>query len=86
MFNFFKRKKKVEEPKKEPLIKIIGDEIDPVTNAIKLDLEWNDEFIKYLRDHGFTGTSDELVMKKYLESLYRDMSGRLDEKFKSEYE
>jgi hypothetical protein len=82
-FSFFKKKKATQ---KEPLIKIIGDEIDPVTNAIKLDLEWNDEFIKYLRDHGFTGTSDELVMKKYLEGLYRDMSDRLDNKFKSEYE
>ena len=71
--NLFKKKIK------EPYVSIIGEHIDP-ENGIELALDWNDEFIKYLKHHGYVGTSDELIVQKWLQSLYEDMSLKMGEK------
>jgi hypothetical protein len=70
--NLFKKKTK------EPYVSIIGENIDP-ENGIEIALDWNAEFIKYLKQHGYTGTSDELIVQKWLQSLYNDMSTKLGE-------
>jgi hypothetical protein len=70
--NLFKKKKV------EPYVSIIGEHVDPV-NGIEIALDWNTEFITYLKQHGYTGTSDELVVQKWLQSLYVDISSKLGE-------
>lgn len=76
LFNFFKKPKEV---KKEPYVSVIGENIHP-EKGIELALDWNDDFIVYLRQNGYQGTSDELIVQKWLHTLYNDMSIRLQSK------
>lgn len=80
LFDRFRKKKK------EPLLQITGERIDEANGGIFLSLDWNDDFIKYLRQKGYQGTSDEMIMQKYLESLYLDMSNRFKATGKNEFE
>ena len=41
---------------------------------IKIELEWNDAFVKQLRESGFTGPDDETVMQRYVAVLARDVA------------
>lgn len=74
LFSFFKSK-----PKNQPYISIIGDTIHP-EHGIELALNWTDDFVKYLKESGYSGTTDELVIQKYLVVLYSDMIERIREK------
>ena len=41
---------------------------------IKIELEWNDAFVKQLRENGFVGPDDETVMQRYVAVLARDVA------------
>ncbi len=70
-----------ESPKNdEPYVRIVGDKIDKDRGGIELSLDWNDEFVEYLRSQGYHGSEDELVIQKWLHSLYTDMESRLKER------
>lgn len=74
MFEFLKKKKvdKNEDKKnsKEPWVQVVGDEIDP-ERGIRIELDWNDAFVKYLKQSGYTGTSDEAIVQKWLAHMYQ---------------
>jgi len=57
---------------KEPWVDIKGILEDP-KNGIRVDLDWNDAFVTYLRDNGITGVDDEIVVQKWITMLYRDL-------------
>lgn len=65
---------KIEQEKrdKEPWVDIRGMLEDP-KHGIKVDLDWNDAFIEYLRDNGITGADEEIVVQKWITMLYRDL-------------
>lgn len=66
---------------KDPWVDIRG--INQDDRGIKIELDWNDAFVKYLREHGYTGANDEAIVHRYVaEVSYRiaeDM--RVDESF-----
>jgi hypothetical protein len=66
-------------PKTKPYISLIGETIHP-EHGIELSLDWSDEFVRYLKDSGYTGTSDELIIQKYMLHLYSDMAERIRER------
>jgi len=66
------QEKVVEEKNKEPWVDIKGMVEDP-EHGIKVDLDWNDEFVEYLRENGITGVDDEVVVQKWITMLYRDL-------------
>jgi hypothetical protein len=74
MFDWFKKKdiKKSENRKdsKEPWVQVVGEDIDP-ERGIKIELDWNDAFVKYLKNSGYTGTSDEAIVQKWLAHMYQ---------------
>lgn len=79
--------KPTEEPKEAaPYIKISGDRIDRDRGGIELTLDWNEEFVEYLRVQGYNGTSDELVIQKYLQVLYADISSRIKDNNDDDYQ
>ena len=41
---------------------------------IKIELDWNDAFVKQLRENGFVGPDDETVMQRYVAVLARDVA------------
>lgn len=53
----------------EPWVSVVGD-IEEGSNGLKLDVDWNDAFIKYLRQNGMTGTRDEDVVAHWITTLH----------------
>lgn len=56
----------------EPWVHIISSKFDP-SNGIKINLDWNDSFIRYLRKQGIKGENDEEVVKIWLAFLSQDI-------------
>ena len=81
-----KKKVKVTVPQVEaPYVEIIGSDIDP-RKGIKINLDWNDAFVDYLRKNGFIGTTDEAIVQLWLTHLYKNMMDVMAEKKTNEYE
>lgn len=75
----------VKKTKTEPRVEIIGAVHDP-KKGVKIDLDWNEEFVDYLRENGITGTTDEVVVQKWVTLLFRDMLEASEEKAPNEFE
>ena len=54
-----------------PNLSVIHSGIDE-DGRIKLELDWNDAFIKELNNNGFVGDSEEETVEKYLASIARE--------------
>lgn len=85
----FKKKKKTTSGTEvvEPLIQILGERIDP-EKGVELALDWNDEFIAYLRANGYHGVTEEAIIQHWLGDLYLDMQRKLQARINmsSDYE
>lgn len=57
----------------EPWMELVAISAD-ARGEIKIELDWNDAFVKQLRDNGFTGPDDETVMQRYVAVLARDVA------------
>lgn len=53
--------------------------------GVKVELDWNDAFVAYLRTNGITGDSDDQVVQKWVAMLMADMAERVTEG-KGDYE
>ena len=73
--------------KKENHFSIVSDHIDP-QRGIELKLDWDDDFIRYLRSHGYNGASDEIVVQKWLHATSASLEERLklESDFTSDFE
>lgn len=73
--------------KKENHFSIVSDKIDPV-RGIELKLDWDDDFIRYLRANGYHGASDEIVVQKWLHATSLSLEERLklESDFTSDFE
>lgn len=83
-----KTKKQDEKDKKnsnEPWVQVIGEHVDD-EHGIKIELDWNDAFVKYLRKNGYTGVSDEAVVQKWLTHLYQHLIENINKDQKSTFE
>lgn len=63
---------------KEPWVDIRGIVDDP-EHGIKIELDWNDAFVKFLRDHGFTGASDEQVVQQYIAIMFKNIVAEIED-------
>lgn len=61
----------------EPWVVIRSDSFDP-EKGIRVELDWNDAFVKQLRISGVRGSTDEVVVQKWLAFLYEDLVGRME--------
>lgn len=57
---------------KRPWVEITGEAIDS-DKGIRLALDWNNEFIQYLKQNGITGADEEQIVQKYITLLYREL-------------
>lgn len=66
----------------EPWFEYLGDEYDENSKQVKVKLDWNKAFIKTLRDNGYTGSSDEMIINRYLKTLSEHLADEIaSEKF-----
>lgn len=60
----------------EPWVDVTGwSETD---QGVKVELDWNDAFVDYLKGAGVTGTDDEQIVQKWVTLLLRDMADQID--------
>jgi hypothetical protein len=56
----------------EPFVSVVHMDLNEENaNAGYIELDWNDHFIKYLHEHGYTGTSDDDVVNKWFNDVCR---------------
>ncbi len=61
----------------EPWVELLGDKLDN-DNRLQVELDWNEAFVKHLKDQGFTGTKDDEVIRKWLSLLLDQIVGRME--------
>jgi len=81
-----RRKKEQEEHQKyietmkqspDPWVDIVG--WVHTDKGVKVELEWNDAFVDYLRSNGISGTDEEQVVQKWVTLLLRDMADQMED-------
>jgi hypothetical protein len=68
-----KAKKKVAKNKsEEPWVKVLDMNVNPDNprNGF-FELDWNDEFVNMLKQHGYLGQSDEEIVDRWFQTLCR---------------
>lgn len=68
----------------DPWVDIIG--WVRTDEGVKVELEWNEAFVDYLRGNGIKGADDEQVVQKWVTLLLRDMADEMEERYGSDYE
>lgn len=68
----------------DPWVEVIGWTQD--RNGVKVELEWNDAFVAFLRENGITGADDNQVVQRWVTLLLRDMADEMDSQVESKYE
>ena len=64
--------KKVAELKNEPYVNVLKLDVNPENaKAGYMELDWNDHFVKFLHENGYTGESDEAVVNKWFNDVCR---------------
>lgn len=59
-----------------PWVEVVG--ATQTEAGMRVELDWNDAHVDYLRKGGVTGTDDEQVVHKWVTLLLRDMADDLD--------
>jgi len=62
-----------------PWVNLKSAEYDPAT-GFRIDLDWNDAFIKQLKDNGIDGPNEDVIIQKWLAFLYEDVVKKLGSK------
>ena len=63
----------------DPWVDIIG--WVRTDEGVKVELEWNDAFVDYLRANGIKGTDDESLVQRWVTLLLRDMADGMEDRF-----
>ena len=64
--------KKVAEIKEEPYVNVLKLDVNPENaQAGFMELDWNDHFVKFLHENGYTGENDEAVVNKWFNDVCR---------------
>lgn len=58
--------------------------VDQGSGQAKIEMDWNDAFIKECRENGISGTTDEDVVRKYLAILTYNLDQQIAEELKTE--
>lgn len=68
----------------DPWVDIIG--WVRTDEGVKIELEWNNAFVDYLRGNGIKGTDEDQIVQKWVTLLLRDMADQMEERYGSDYE
>lgn len=62
----------------EPWVDVHSAEFS-VERGVQIELDWNAAFISYLKENGFKGKDETIIVQKWLVLLYGDLITRLEE-------
>lgn len=64
--------KAIADIKKLPYVNVLHLDVNPENaKAGYMELDWNDHFVKFLHENGYTGESDEAVVNKWFNDVCR---------------
>jgi hypothetical protein len=64
--------KKVANIKKEPWVTVVKIEMDPASGNVRfVELDWNEEFVKFLHSKNYRGRSDSEIVNRWFNDLCR---------------
>lgn len=63
---------------KEPWVTITSAEYDEV-KGIRLQFDWNDAFITYLKDQGIVGVDEDAVVQRWVAMLAQDVAAKQEQ-------
>ena len=67
-----KAKKKKTTKSEEPWVKVLDMKVNPDNpRSGFFELDWNDEFVNNLKQHGYLGQSDEEIVDRWFQTLCR---------------
>ena len=69
----------------EPWVVIKAMVQDP-EKGIRIELDWNDAFVKHLRANGYTGTDDTTIIQRYIAVLSKQVADDMAEDMINEHE
>lgn len=52
--------------------------------GVKVELEWNEPFVKFLREQGITGADEDQVVQKWIALLMKDLTSQMGEETQSD--
>lgn len=61
----------------EPWVDIESERFDPESKQVAIRLDWNNAFIKMLRQNGYTGKDEQELVDKWFKQLSEDIAGEL---------
>lgn len=68
----------------DPWVDIIG--WVRTDEGVKIELEWNEPFVDYLKVNGITGVDADQVVQKWVTLLLRDMADQMEDRFEGDSE
>lgn len=69
------REKQIATAKKEPWVDVVTITTDPVEpNVGQMELDWNEPFLEQLREHGYEGATDELIVDQWVADMCRNIA------------
>jgi hypothetical protein len=69
----------------EPWVSIVGEGVDP-DRGLQIQLDWNNAFIRFLKNSGYIGVTDESVVGQWLVHLYKHVAEEIEQKKINQYE
>ena len=69
----------------DPWVDFVG-EVRDTEKGQRLEMNWNDAFIVFLKSIGITGLDDEQMVQKYISLLLQDMVDKGEERYGSDYQ
>jgi len=48
--------------------------VDSENGGIKMEMDWNDAFIKHLRSNGFAGENDDILIQQYISVMSQQIA------------
>ena len=64
--------KEIAEIKNEPWVNVLKLDVNPENaKAGYMELDWNDNFVKFLHDNGYEGKDDEAIVNKWFNDVCR---------------
>jgi len=69
----------------EPWVSIVGEGVDP-DRGLQIQLDWNSAFIRFLKNSGYIGVTDESVVGQWLVHLYKHVAEEIEQRKINPYE
>ena len=68
------KEKRLATQQKKPWVAVLETSVDPknISNGF-FELDWNDEFIEMLVDHGYIGSTQEEIVEKWFKGVARQI-------------